>query len=104
MAIKGEMGWGEIKDLMALKPGAVVVTDSPPWKDAAIVTSTDTTDMVCNTAKIDKLTVNTLYHENGEEMTVVSKGLMFRLLEHVKDLELAIHDMQKERKEEEIPF
>jgi len=37
-------------------------------------------------------------------MTVISKGLMFRLLEHVKDLELAIHDMQKERKEEEIPF
>ena len=39
-----------------------------------------------------------------EEMTVISKGLMLRLLEHVKDLELAIHDMQKERKEEEIPF
>ena len=103
MSIRAEL----VDDLLSLKPGAVVVTDSPPWdglwKDFD-TTITKTTDLVCKTAMIDKLTVNTLYHENGEEMTVVSKGLMFRLLEHVKDLELAIHDMQKERKEEEIPF
>ena len=96
----------ELSDLLSLKPGAVVVGAEPflpPWKDFN-TTITKATDLVCKTAMIDKLTVNTLYHENGEEMTVISKGLMFRLLEHVKDLELAIHDMQKERKEEEIPF
>ena len=93
-----------LDDLLSLKPGAVRITAPPSRKDFDSSIKITQDDLVCKTAMIDKLTVNTLYHENGEEMTVISKGLMFRLLEHVKDLELAIHDMQKERKEEEIPF